>query len=631
MSLTTSLMAPEDIGSAPSIGVLLRFIILKYYAHYYSVCSIGNDFLSDVQVGRILLSTDALHSGVAFQLAIDAGCQAFVVDEPGIGKFLDRYIPVHDTASQRSMDKSVILLLTDENRRDMLEMIAQHETFREILNVLIVVYESGNERPISLYSTETTFVGVLEAYSMSLRPIEVDWNDWESVDFFPDKSSDLQGYVIRMAMCNYLPFTGYERVEPWSGNAYDPNTGTRSIWLDGTELQLIVSFCQKRNCSLLVYTEDEDEWGTVYPNGTGNGLLGSVAERRSDLAVAAIYHWLQPYNFSEYTASISRSGVTVLVPKPHVLPFWRTPFLSFSGPLWAAVLGTFVMGIGATFYVGHLRHRLLVAIDGDRAASEKLTLSEAVLMMVGFFVAQSGPIRTDLLSCVVLFASLLLAGFMVSNCYSAGLAGIMTVPQYDRSIDTVAEFAASGMIWYGPTPYCLEEIFNATEPYLKKIVSSYRVASPPETKLHAQAAKTGFIIEQTQNGNFAPNDFLDRRTSTFYQKLLDDVYFQNCAALSTKTNPLRASLNDYILRVQQSGILYHWGTMTAIRYLPTEVFRNIANARQHLHDGDAAPLEIGHFLGAFFILGYGLLFAGLVFFFELCGTKMAKRLKERLR
>ncbi|XP_052871487.1 uncharacterized protein LOC128277080, partial [Anopheles cruzii] len=167
-------------------------------------------------------------------------------------------------------------------------------------------------------------------------------------------------------------------------------------------------------------------------------------------------------------------------------------------------------------------------------------------------------------------------------------------------------------------------------PYLKKVVSAFRVASPAETKLHAQEAKTGFIIEQTQHGNFAPNDFLDRETSTFYQKLLDDVYFQNCAALSTKTNPLRASLNDYILRVQQSGILYHWGTMTAIRYLPTEVFRNIANARQHLHDGDAAPLEIGHFLGAFFILGYGLLFAGLVFLVELWGTKVTRRLKNRL-
>lgn len=38
-----------------------------------------------------------------------------------------------------------------------------------------------------------------------------------------------------------------------TGNAFDSTTGKRSIWLDGTELQLLVSYCERRNCNIMVF------------------------------------------------------------------------------------------------------------------------------------------------------------------------------------------------------------------------------------------------------------------------------------------------------------------------------------------------------------------------------------------
>ncbi|EAA44585.4 AGAP004432-PA [Anopheles gambiae str. PEST] len=524
----------------PTMSVLMRFLILKYYSQYYSFCTVGNDFLQDVPLSRIVLSLyDQLNTSMLH--AIDNGCQAFVVDEQGAERFLDLYLPVHDLARQRSLDKSLILLIAKRNQTHLFNRMRVHEAFRELANVLIVVYDE-QERPTDLYNTVVRISDVLErSVNVAMELVAVKWTSWKNHSFFPDKARDLNGYVLRTSMCNYLPFTGYERL-----------------------------------------VEDEDEWGDVYPNGTGIGLMGSVAERRTDIAFGAFYLWFKPYNFSSYTATISRSGVTVLVPKPKLLPHWRTPFLSFSWPLWIAVMVTFLVGIIATWLAGTVRLRLLLlSAPTDQPwtgrsdlISEQLTLSDAALMMVGFFVAQSSPIRTDLWLCVCLFASLLLAGFMVSNLYSGGLASVMMVPKYEKSIDTVVDFAATGMKWFGPTPYCLEEIRNASEP------------------------------------------------------LKDYVYTQNCAALITNTNPLRSNLNEYILRVQQSGLLYHLGIRTAIRYLPTDVMRNIERSRMHQHDDGAVRLELGHFLGAFFILGYGLLCASLVFVGELWGTVMMRRWNE---
>uniref|UniRef100_A0A182FQ68 Ionotropic glutamate receptor C-terminal domain-containing protein n=1 Tax=Anopheles albimanus TaxID=7167 RepID=A0A182FQ68_ANOAL len=672
----TELLIKEDITQIPALSVLIRFIIVKYYARYYSFCSIGQDFLTDVTIARITLDATASDmSNRNLQLAIDIGCQAFVVEEPGILWFLDHYIPAHHNSQQRSKDKSVMLLIKKRNSDTLLKLISQHVSLRgtpivylvfleyircitilinsnlilDIFNVLIIVYNPENLRPDRLYTTVISFTGVQQHnldHRTSLRIIEVDWINWKLTQFFPDKLTDLQGFVLRLGTFNYLPFSYYERMDPGLGNAYDADTGERSVWLDGTELRLLVSFCQWRNCNIIVFTEDEDELGVVYANGSGKGILGDVAEGRTDLALGAVYYWFGPYNFTDYTMSISRSGVTMLVPRPHMLPFWYTPFLSFSPVLWAAVFCTLLTGIGAAWYIGYFRYRLLTSFNMERQnVTERLSLSEAILMVVGFFVAQSASIRNDLWSCVVLFASLLLAGFMVSNCYSAGLASVMTIPQYEHSIDTVIDFANSGMQWISPTAIVLEGISGGTEvtvilaeshhrriPHMKKIASTMLLATGDRAIEYARRGQFGFIIERAQHGDFAPSNHLEQNTSILYQKLLDDLYYQNCAAISIKTNPLLANLNDYILRVQQSGILYYWANIVAMRYQPTGVFRNIENARHHNQLGDGAVrLQIDHFIGAFFILGYGLLCAGFIFLLEVSGTKMVGRLKRRVR
>uniref|UniRef100_A0A182T309 Ionotropic glutamate receptor L-glutamate and glycine-binding domain-containing protein n=1 Tax=Anopheles maculatus TaxID=74869 RepID=A0A182T309_9DIPT len=301
-------LGPDSGSSLPTLSVLMRFLIFKYYSHYYSFCTIGRDFVEDGAVSRTLLPVNDELLASCLLRAIDHGCQAFVVDEPGIGSFLDLFIPVHDVARQRSLDKSLILLVTQQNQTQMFDRLRSHDTLREISNVLIVVY-SERGWPTNIYTTTISITDVLERkVNVTLEQATIDWNNWQNHTFFPDKSSNLMGYVLRTAMCNYLPFTSYERLtEVDAGNAFDSVTGKRSIWLDGTELQLLVSYCELRNCNIVVFPEDEDEWGDVYPNGTGNGLMGSVAERRTDIAFGAFYLWFKPYNFSTYTATISRS------------------------------------------------------------------------------------------------------------------------------------------------------------------------------------------------------------------------------------------------------------------------------------------------------------------------------------
>lgn len=70
-----------------------------------------------------------------------------------------------------------------------------------------------------------------------------------------------------------------------------------------------------------------------------------------------------------------------------------------------------------------------------------------MLTIVGFFMEQNASMHNDLIACIFLYTSLLFAGYMVSNMYGAGLASVMTIPLYEKSIETPKDLADSGMLW----------------------------------------------------------------------------------------------------------------------------------------------------------------------------------------
>ncbi|EAT48976.1 AAEL000066-PA [Aedes aegypti] len=584
----------------------VNVIALSFFTEYYTVCVIKIVFdyiLISVPVPTVVINVDSMFNKT-FQTAVDSGCQAFIVSERALITFLDVFVEIHDSSDQRSSNKRLLVLL-DSNESEVLNTITKHSNTLELPSMALMAPNYSNDS-IEMYSTKLYNDG-----SRSTVTVEIEYV--EGPDYFPDKLNNMNGIPIHLCTLMYPPYTYYEETSPEKANArYHASVKGEDVplFLDGTEVVLLIEFCRKYNCTIEASFDEVYLWGEVFDNHTGNGLLGSVVERRADIAVAAIYYWHQPYKFATYTQPISRSGITVLVPKPRILPPWRTPFLSFSPSLWAAVLAALCVGVIAVWCIEKIRYIIL------KPNELAVTLSDAVLTMIGFYMEQNARMRTDLMSCVLLFTSLLFAGFMVGNTYGGGLAGIMTIPQYEKSIDTTVDLAETGIMWGATALSWIFSIMAAPQPYMKKLVNTYRVVNDEFMTQHSKTHDMGFAGERTEFRHFVPADFVDNEASTMLQLLKDDLYWESVVAIITKTCPFKQKFNDLIMQIKQSGIQNYWELQASNNYLHGSVQLNILNARSGGSDDIVVKLTISHFLGAYMILAAGLGMATMSFLLE---------------
>uniref|UniRef100_A0A182K7N2 Ionotropic glutamate receptor C-terminal domain-containing protein n=1 Tax=Anopheles christyi TaxID=43041 RepID=A0A182K7N2_9DIPT len=169
------------------------------------------------------------------------------------------------------------------------------------------------------------------------------------------------------------------------------------------------------------------------------------------------------------SAYTGRSGVSCLVPRPRLLPYWQTPFLSFPPSLWVMVAISFCVGTVAVFLTERARHH----VRPPSSSTERYKLVDSIFFMVSLYVEQSVPLPNDIMAGSILLSFLLFGGFMIGNSYAGALACVMTIPRYEKSIDTRADFAASGMKWSGPTVAWMNSLLMAKQPELVKIRNSY--------------------------------------------------------------------------------------------------------------------------------------------------------------
>uniref|UniRef100_A0A182SY81 Ionotropic glutamate receptor C-terminal domain-containing protein n=1 Tax=Anopheles maculatus TaxID=74869 RepID=A0A182SY81_9DIPT len=327
---------------------------------------------------------------------------------------------------------------------------------------------------------------------------------------------------------NYEPYTLWNSVDnPDDANAcYQHN---RSLVLDGTESRLFVEFCAKLNCTLEISLDEAGEWGQIYDNRTGDGIIGAIVERRADVGVGALYSWHHESLFLALSKPISRTGVTCIVPKPLPLSSWMLGILPFSTFLWMAVLATVVVSTIFEVIVSFVTQKF------KANEAHRVDVCESMMGVISIFILQAVLLRINrnpYTSQMILIGSLLFVGLMIGNAYSGGLASVMTVPRYEKSIDTVQELADRNLRWGSTHDAWIFSIQLATQPTIVKLLDNFVTYPKDVLHRHAKQRTLAYSIERLPYGHYAVGDYITDEVSNNYEIMLEDIYWENCVAMA---------------------------------------------------------------------------------------------------
>ncbi|XP_039442700.2 uncharacterized protein LOC120423090 isoform X2 [Culex pipiens pallens] len=429
-----------------------------------------------------------------------------------------------------------------------------------------------------------------------------------NANLFHDKLSNLGGRPIRTGIVDYVPYVTSEFVGAAGGNVDVVNSSqSRELLIDGSEGILMVEFCRMYNCNLKVWAYGADNWGFIDDAENGEGMLYSPLINETEIVISTVfYQWV--YKFLDYSSPIVFASILIMVPRAKLLPTVLTPLYPFDPSLWLTI---FISLIGMT--VVHYGISTLNLFGSPKPRFEK-----SIFDMISIYLDQAITHNKSTLSYRVLIACVLLSGVVISNSYSGGLASVLTVPRYGKSLETIHDFAQSPYRWGDPAIAWVLAIVDAESVDLKTVVKKFdNIPDVEQLYRRTLPGDFGIGIEflTCQKINVGP--YIREDNVHLFELPKEMLYYSYTTVASQRGWPIMDRLSHFILVANQHGLVLHWEKRNLRRFQTTrlEVALDPANSGCQ-KDVEVQALTVEHIFGPMFILFVGAAFATGTFLLE---------------
>ncbi|XP_063621340.1 glutamate receptor ionotropic, delta-2-like [Cydia splendana] len=523
--------------------------------------------------------------------ASEKGCSDYIVQMHEPENFMKAFEKVNHLGDVRRSGKKLIFLPSQDemfNKSDLTNILTLTET-GFVANILLIV-PSLQSSDCKVYDMIThTFVGSDEEVH---KPLYLDrWDSCTShfergVNLFPHDMSNLYGKTVKVAAFTYKPYV-----------LLDLDPSLNPLGRDGMEMRIIDEFCRWVNCTVEIVRDDEHEWGEIYENNTGVGVLGNVVEDRADIGITALYSWYEVYRVLDFSAPIIRTAITCIAPAPRILTSWDLPLVPFTWTMWMCIVFTF-------FYAS-------LALSVAQRSTKNVFLDT-----FGMMITQT---REDATSWRIrsITGWMLVTGLVIDNAYSGGLASSFTVPKYEASIDTVEDLVDRKMEWGATHDAWIFSIMLSEEPLIKSLLNQFKTYPADILKRKSFSRSMAFSIEHLPAGYFAIGEYITKEAAMDLEIMLDKIYYEQCVVMLRKSSPYTAKLSELVGRLHQSGLMLSWETQVALKYLDFKVQLEVRLSRARKDLEGIEPLSIKQLLGIYIFYFGGVVIALLGFFGEL--------------
>ncbi|XP_025765798.1 glutamate receptor ionotropic, delta-1 isoform X2 [Oreochromis niloticus] len=370
-----------------------------------------------------------------------------------------------------------------------------------------------------------------------------------------------------------------------------------------------------------IYQVADSKYGSRLPNGSWNGMIGDLINKRADLAVSAITITPERENVVDFSKRYLDYSVGILLRKPEEKINIFSLFAPFDLAVWACIAAAIPV-VGVLIFLLNrlqaLRSSSQNAPPGQPAnGAGSGTLHSAIWIVYGAFVQQGGDGVVGSVALRIVMGSWWLFTLIVCSSYTANLAAYLTVSRMDHAIRSFQDLARQIDVDYGTVrDSAVYDYFrnkgtnpleqDSTYSELWRTISKnngmdYSVSSPSEG------------IRKAKKGPYA---FLWDMAVLEYAALTDDdcTVTVSGSSMSSKGygiamqhgSPYRDLFSQKILELQEKGDL----DIMKQKWWPRAGRCDLSSHASAHPDGRS--LKLHSFAGIFCILAAGLLLACLV-------------------
>ncbi|XP_021707103.1 uncharacterized protein LOC5563601 isoform X2 [Aedes aegypti] len=531
--------------------------------------------------------------------AINLGCSVFIIEENVMLHFLDQYILAHNEAEYRSSSKYFLIVIhsTGGSQAEILRSIQNHPVTDEVPNMLVVVQKNASFELLTL-----KFVGngpTSSEYQLLDRYDAANHSFIYGNELFPDKLDNLEGKTSRVASFDVVPWVMLLQED--EGNVRYNN---QSYTLDGMDGYLLTQFCLRYNCTWELQVDQKNLYGKVFNDGTGNGIFGALLDRKVDFAIGAVGAYYSTFKYFSITQPLQWVGVTCLVPRPRLVPYWKLVFLIFTKSVWL-ILGVTFMTLSVCIYI----------FNKPTADAQLNGFMWIFFKVLKSFVLTSSDLPRNNTPLAITVASLLMFTIIVGNTYIGKIHSTLAFPPYQNPISTVWDLARSGIKLNGEHASWMYSLDLSENQRDKIILSNFHV--PPAGQLAALINKgqEATMIAVLQNGHSMVGSWINAWNVELYRIMSEPLYFEFEAGYATKTWPLLDRFSYFSSWIRDACLFKYIELIEVDRYMDHSVQVSIEHSRDRPHS-QLKNMKVEEISGALLILGIGAVVSAMVFCLE---------------
>lgn len=215
---------------------------------------------------------------------------------------------------------------------------------------------------------------------------------------------------------------------------------------------------------------------------------------------------------------------------------------------------------------------------------------------------------------------------IISQLYSTDLILFLTIPRFEKRIDSNIDFVKSNLSW-GLFRLSNFEYLNMELETDREIKRRFQIEETPEARLQGIKNKNYGVLVYNFDGSAVCLEGFDDIPVTNLRLMKNCLTRPYIAYGFPQNSPFRKAIDEHIVRLFETGIAKHI-KLQEIRRHQSIIWQSVSHENDHFNN-EPEVLTLPQLHGAFLVLVVGCFLAFIVFGFEHFWWKKKNKLIDR--